>query len=184
MSRSAGAESAVSALRGGFRTIVQRYLGDLVYGANDGIVTTLAVVSGVTGAALSTRVILILGFANLFADGFSMGASKYLSARSTARAENRPGPAEAAQHGGATFGAFVIAGSIPLIAYLLPWLGDDRFAWAVALALLALFVIGAGRALVTDRSWPRAGLEMLAIGALAGLAAYGVGAFLSSLTAE
>jgi VIT family len=44
------------------------YFPDLVYGANDGIITTFAVVSGVVGADLSERVILILGFANLLAD--------------------------------------------------------------------------------------------------------------------
>jgi len=64
-------------------------LPDLVYGANDGIITTFAVVSGVVGADLSRTIILILGFANLFADGISMGASNYLARRSTAEAEER-----------------------------------------------------------------------------------------------
>ena len=45
--------------------LYRRYLADLVFGANDGIITTLAVISGVVGVSLSTRVILILGFANL-----------------------------------------------------------------------------------------------------------------------
>lgn len=40
-----------------------------MFGANDGIITTFAVVSGVVGASLSNRIILILGFANLVADG-------------------------------------------------------------------------------------------------------------------
>ena len=47
------------------RTLAGRYLPDLVYGANDGVITTFAVVCGVVGAALSNQVILILGFANL-----------------------------------------------------------------------------------------------------------------------
>ena len=64
------------------RATIGKYLPDLVFGANDGIVTTLAVVSGVVGASLSSTVILILGFANLLADGFSMGASNVLSRRS------------------------------------------------------------------------------------------------------
>jgi len=59
-----------------------RYIGDLVYGANDGIVTTFAVVSGAAGASLSPFVIIILGFANLLADGFSMASSSFLSRRS------------------------------------------------------------------------------------------------------
>ncbi len=59
-----------------------KYLGDMVYGAIDGVVTTFAVVSGVVGASLSTGVLLILGFANLLADGLSMGVGGYLSAKS------------------------------------------------------------------------------------------------------
>lgn len=53
------------------------YLRDWVYGGIDGAVTTFAVVAGVVGAELSTRVILILGLANIVADGFSMAASNY-----------------------------------------------------------------------------------------------------------
>ena len=44
-----------------------------VYGANDGIITTFAVVSAVAGAGLDPKIIIILGLANLIADGFSMG---------------------------------------------------------------------------------------------------------------
>jgi VIT1/CCC1 family predicted Fe2+/Mn2+ transporter len=55
------------------------YLRDWVYGGIDGAVTTFAVVSGVTGADLTVRVILILGVANLLADGFSMAAGNYLA---------------------------------------------------------------------------------------------------------
>jgi vacuolar iron transporter family protein len=53
------------------------YLRDWVYGGIDGAVTTFAVVAGVVGAELSNRVVLILGAANLVADGFSMAASNY-----------------------------------------------------------------------------------------------------------
>jgi len=59
-----------------------KYLGSAVYGALDGTVTTFAVVSGVVGADLNLHIILILGFANLVADGFSMAASNYLSIKS------------------------------------------------------------------------------------------------------
>ena len=58
------------------------YLRDWIYGGIDGAVTTLAVVTGVAGAQLSNWIILALGFANLFADGFSMAASNYLGTKS------------------------------------------------------------------------------------------------------
>jgi vacuolar iron transporter family protein len=52
---------------------------DFVYGGTDGVITTFAIVAGAFGASLSVSVILILGFANLFADGFSMSIGNYLS---------------------------------------------------------------------------------------------------------
>jgi VIT1/CCC1 family predicted Fe2+/Mn2+ transporter len=154
---------------------VQKYLSDLIYGANDGIVTTLAIVSGVVGAALSARVILILGFANLIADGFSMGASNYLSKRTGETAADYASRAKATRYGAATFLGFVTAGLVPLLAYLIPGIGVDRFVIAVVLALVTLFVVGASRAFFSEETWLRGGLEMLLIGALAGAVAYGIG---------
>jgi VIT1/CCC1 family predicted Fe2+/Mn2+ transporter len=57
------------------------YLRDFIYGAIDGAVTTFAVVAGVEGADLSASVVLILGGANLIADGFSMAVSNFLGLR-------------------------------------------------------------------------------------------------------
>lgn len=55
----------------------QSYLRDWIYGGIDGSITTFAIVAGVVGGDLSSRVVVILGLANLFADGFSMAASNY-----------------------------------------------------------------------------------------------------------
>ncbi|MDP4711761.1 MAG: VIT1/CCC1 transporter family protein [Saprospiraceae bacterium] len=57
----------------------QEYLGEFVYGGIDGSVTTFAVVAGAVGAGLDSSVIIILGFANLLADGFSMSVGAYLA---------------------------------------------------------------------------------------------------------
>lgn len=164
----------------GLHALISRYLADLIYGANDGIVTTLAIVSGVKGANLSAQVILVLGFANLIADGFSMGASNYLSKRSEAKPEDRLGHLEATQRGWATFLGFVVAGIAPLLGYLLPDFGMDRFVLAVILALFTLFVVGASRALFSEVNWFRAGMEMFLVGTLAGAVAYGIGMLGSS----
>ncbi len=60
----------------------QNYLGEFVYGGIDGSITTFAVVSGAAGAHLDSAIVIILGFANLIADGFSMSVGSYLSAKS------------------------------------------------------------------------------------------------------
>jgi VIT1/CCC1 family predicted Fe2+/Mn2+ transporter len=59
-----------------------KYIKSVVYGGLDGIVTTFAVVAGVNGASLSAGVVLILGFANLVADGLSMAIGDFLSTKS------------------------------------------------------------------------------------------------------
>ncbi|MEY2703987.1 MAG: hypothetical protein RL407_49 [Bacteroidota bacterium] len=61
---------------------LQTYLREFVYGGIDGAVTTFAVVAGGYGANLDAGILIILGFANLLADGFSMSVGAYLSAKS------------------------------------------------------------------------------------------------------
>lgn len=65
-----------------FFSRIEKYLGEFVYGGMDGAVTTFAVVAGAVGAGLETSVIIILGFANLFADGLAMSIGAYLSNQS------------------------------------------------------------------------------------------------------
>lgn len=96
----------------GLYETTQHYVGDLVYGANDGILTTFAVVAGVTGGALSATTVIVVGIANLVADGLSMGVGNYLGIRARESALERQGrpqeEAQPARHGLATFLAFVV----------------------------------------------------------------------------
>ncbi|MBO6513893.1 MAG: VIT1/CCC1 transporter family protein [Phycisphaerales bacterium] len=57
------------------------YIKDFIYGAIDGAVTTFAIVAASAGAGLSSGIIIVLGLANLLADGFSMAASNYLGTK-------------------------------------------------------------------------------------------------------
>ena len=66
-----------------------RYLRDAVYGAIDGAVTTFAVVAGVAGAGLSDGIVIVLGLANLLADGFSMAVGNFLGTRAEAQQRAR-----------------------------------------------------------------------------------------------
>lgn len=222
-------------------------IGPIVYGGLDGIVTTFAVVSGVAGADLGSGVILILGLANLFADGVSMAVGSYLSSKSeheyylrerrterweieqfpeaeraeliglyrergypdadahglteiqTRRPESWINAMMAEEHGLldvevnplhrglATFGAFVVAGSVPLLAFLFgllfPFVADIAFPLSAILSALALFGLGAAKVFVTERQLVRSGLEMLLVGGLAAGVAYLVGFFLQGLGA-
>lgn len=165
--------------------IARHYIRDIVYGANDGVITTFAVVAGVTGGALSTKAVLIVGVANLLADGLSMGVGNYLSIRSheSARAAQDLPEEEAAplRHGIATFIAFATAGALPLLPYAFGAPAEVRFALSIVVTFAALFVMGALRSLVTVDRWTTAGLEMLLLGLLVAGAAYGSGALVAWL---
>lgn len=167
----------------GVPATARHYIRDLVYGANDGIITTFAVVSGATGGSLSAAAVLIIGAANLAADGMSMGVGNLLAIRAHERVRAVEGlPEEEAypwKHGIATLLAFVGAGAIPL----LPFLFADpsrRPLWSTVLTFLALFFVGAARATLTAERWWRAGLETLSLGAVVAAAAYGASALVAA----
>jgi VIT1/CCC1 family predicted Fe2+/Mn2+ transporter len=217
----------------------------MVYGGLDGIITTFAVVSGVAGAQLGTPVILILGLANLLADGFSMATGAYLSSKSEQEYYQKEWQREAWEiehfpegertelyeiyrqrgfseeeseqlveiqsreperwikammvdelgmlkdernplaNGLATFIAFLIAGVVPLLVYLLglflPIPPASAFPISLILSAMALFGLGAAKVLVTRLNPLRSGFEMLVVGGLAAGVAYAVGALLKGL---
>lgn len=165
--------------------VAQHYVRDVVYGANDGVITTFAVVAGVTGGTLAPVTVLVLGVANLLADGLSMGVGNYLGIRSDERVrEAQQLPEQEAfpiRHGLATFVAFAAAGAVPLLPYVFSGVATNLFAMSTGLSLAVLFVVGAARARVGTGSWWANGLEMLVLGVIVGGVAYYAGALVSGL---
>jgi VIT1/CCC1 family predicted Fe2+/Mn2+ transporter len=167
-----------------FRSNLAYYIGDIVYGANDGIITTFAVVAAAAGAGVSSTIIIILGIANLVADGFSMGASAYLSmsseqevASDTSEAHDRSPLVD----GIVTFISFVVAGSLPLVPFFVPSAAENAFFVSSIATGTTFFVVGAARSLVIKKNAVIAGLEMLLVGGVASLIAYGLGSFVETL---
>ncbi|MBP9669351.1 MAG: VIT1/CCC1 transporter family protein [Candidatus Pacebacteria bacterium] len=159
----------------------RQYIGELVYGANDGIITTFAVVAGAAGAGLSSSIIIMLGVANLLADGFSMGASSFLAKRSEQSREGEEGTAAPLQGALVTFGAFIVAGALPLLPFIVLSGSDAVFAISAVGAGIAFFLVGSARALVIPKHPLIAGMEMLLIGAIAAGISYGIGSFVEQL---
>ncbi len=221
---------------------IGEYLRDAVYAANDGAITTFAVVAGVAGASLEPLVILILGFANLFADGISMASGNYLGTKSEKdlyskeRSRNQRlleedkeaykkrvakflsdkgygeqdvgGLAELITHNkkfaldfimheemglveqgsarpikGAfvTLVAFMIAGLVPLVPYIFFAGAGNTFLYASIFTGIALFSVGAARSIYMESSWFKAGFEMLFVGGIAAIVAYGIGFAVSNV---
>lgn len=179
---------------------IEAYLGEFVYGAIDGTVTTFAVVAGAAGAGLGSAVIVILGFANLIADGFSMGASSYLSAKSKRDLKIKKHTEAGKEHdhhdhahgetplrdGLITFASFIVVGFIPFMLYVadaifnLDIQGGKLFLWSSILTGLTFIGIGLLKAHVTNTKPWRAASETFLLGAIAAVLAYALGDLLAN----
>lgn len=168
------------------------YLSEFVYGAIDGAVTTFAVVAGATGASFDTKVLLVLGFANLIADGFSMSVGSYLSTKSeqelmVKRGEsikNEPSPVI---NGVTTYVSFITVGLVPLLAYTVDAIfglnSSNLFAVAIGLTATAFITIGYLKSRVSKAPVVRSVTETLMLGALAAGFAYVLGDLLERVIA-
>lgn len=166
---------------------IENNLREFVYGGMDGAVTTFAVVTGAAGANLGSKTILILGFANVFADGFSMAIGSYLSEKSDQDLSDSRGHTKKEDHESpvsasvATFVSFLLVGFIPLLVYTLDYIfkwnleNNDALIWSVLLTLVAFAGIGYLRGLITKIDKSRAIVESLGLGLAAAVISYGVG---------
>ncbi len=171
---------------------LRTYLREIVYGGNDGIVTTFAVVAGFAGAqidpastSLPIITVLLFGLANLFADGLSMGMGSFLSLRAQQDVERSNRSRRRADIlnenpilvGLVTFISFLCFGSIPLLPYMLPGENTALFPLSVVATFVALLLLGFFRAMITRLNAIRGILETLLVGGISALAAYIVGTF-------
>lgn len=218
------------------------YIKSIVYGGIDGIVTTFAVVTGSAGAGLSAGVIIILGFANLIADGISMAVGDYLSTKSESefttqqkekhkqKLEENPEQekkqtislflnkgfskqdseklAQTFSHNPkawldfklkeelemneedsspinnafTTFFSFLFFGFMPLLIYVISLVAfiEDTTKLIISIILTGstMFLLGALKSIFSTKHWMRSGFEILLLGGIAAVAAYGVGVLL------
>lgn len=222
----------------------QTYLKEIVYGGNDGIVTTFAVVAGFAGAqatsmgAIPVLVVLLFGLANLFADAASMALGNFISLRaekdvykaeqakelheirhnphmekeetiaileqkgfSTHQAQqltdiymtnekywlsfmmnhelemSNPTAENPYFTALATFFAFILFGSIPLLPYILLRGLPNTFSYSVLATITALILLGILRWRIIKDRFLRSVLEILLVGGTAAIIAYFVGTF-------
>ncbi len=172
---------------------IENNLREFVYGGMDGAVTTFAVVTGAAGANLGVNVILILGYANVLADGFSMAVGSYLSEKSDQDLSVSKGNSEKDDHESplaaslATFLSFILVGFIPLSFYTIDYIFSldlstgTLLACSIALTLLAFVGIGYLRGVITKISRARAVLESFGLGLAAAVISYGAGNLLERL---
>src|SRR3990172_6486574 len=154
------------------------YLSDAVFAASDGVVNTFAIVAGSAGASLDVGIVLILGFANLFADGFSMAAGNYLGVKSEIEFEKIKGKVgndegSPFKRGLTSFVAFNTAGIVPLLPFLLKI--ESPYVASTVFVGLALFAVGILRSIYTKKNPIKSGIEIFTVGGFAAFVAFAIG---------
>lgn len=161
------------------------YLSDAIFSASDGIVTTFAVVAGSAGATLNPNIVIVLGFANLFADGFSMAVGRYFGVKSEIEYETVKGKdarsyeGSPINHAVISFLSFDLAGIVPLLPFIFNF--DSPFVSSSILVGIAFFVVGLSKSIFRKKLALRSGIEMLVIGGFAAMLAFGVGFLINKI---
>ena len=177
-------------------------LSEFVYGSTDGIITTFSIIAGSIGGDLSEYVILILGLSNVLSDGYSMGVSRYLSAKT----EIEQGillNKDALKSAIATFLSFVIIGLLPLIPFINGLFKNtsaikeknskeenseetiertNKNKQSLVIALIVFFMIGVIKGYyLENKNILSMGLESLVIGGSAAYISYSIGKYINGL---
>ena len=147
-------------------TSLNAILRPMVFGANDGLVSNLALVMGVAGARPDPSVIVLAGVAGLIAG--EVREEVGLDARSIGS------PVHAAL---GSFVAFVAGAFVPLLPYLLTS-GSVAFTASLALSLMALALLGVGISVLTRRSALFSAVRQVALGGIAAAVTFAVGRFI------
>lgn len=175
------------------RKFGKNYLSDFVYGGIDGSITTFAVVAGALGASIESIIVIILGCANLVADGFSMAVANYLAVKSerdliknkkvpTSINFGFKHPLKAAL---VTYFSFIALGLIPLIPFIISAGFDNSlkqsFVFSAVFTGIALFSVGAIKGFIIKKHWFLAAIETLVIGGIAASLAFAVGHWIEGI---
>lgn len=151
------------------------YLPQIIFWGIDGLVTTFAVVAGATGGWLAAKTVIIMGIANVLADGVSMSIGAYLSTR-----EEHKKNLSASLVWFHTFVAFVFFGFLPLLPYILH-AHKDIFLLSCVITGASFIFIWYLKGVMNNKSIPRAIIQVVILGGIAASVAYYAGVFLWAL---
>jgi len=222
-----------------------RFIREVMFGMNDGLVSTIGFVAGATGALMQTRLVLLAGVASVVAGALSMGIGAYLAskaqrdffesekARERREIEEVPeierneireiftklgfqkdevemivrrvtsdkdlwvrfmmreelGILEESFDNPVTVGllmagAFVVGAVAPLLPYMMMENVLMALKVAVAVSLVALFIIGVGKTGLTQQPWLRSGAEVMLLGSLAAGVGFVIGKIVATIWPE
>jgi len=151
------------------------YLRNFIFGAEDSLVSTVGLLSGVSFAGLANGEIILSGIILILVESISMGAGVYLSEDS---ANELPQPGEhdnTLADAAIMFISYLLIGLIPLLPYIFSVDPKIGFYWSVGFSLLSLFCLGLFKGYVIGRHLIYSALKIFAVGTLVVIIAVAVG---------
>lgn len=158
------------------------FLRNFIFGVEDGVVSTVGLLSGIAFAGVPKTTILLTGIVLIFVEAFSMGIGSLLAEHSTEEfVEHRELPLKSSTSAALImFFSYLVSGFIPLLPYFI--LPPGTALWvSIAISLVALFLLGSLSAEALKRKLWRHGLEMLILGGVAIIVGVLVGQVVHSL---
>lgn len=172
------------------------WVREIVFGLNDGIVSTFALLAGITGAVISWEALIIAALVEIVTGALSMSLGTFISTKSQiefyqgnldgkkhikkeikALKDGFENPEIAAVQIGI---AFLIGGLVPLWPYFI-WVEQYALWVSLVCTLAFLFIVGVLKSKFTHKLWWHSGLEMVIIALLAGFISYYLGVFVGHL---
>jgi vacuolar iron transporter family protein len=144
------------------------YIRNFIFGAEDSLVSTVALLTGVASAGMGQREVVISGVVLIFVEAFSMSVGSFLSERTTEESS----PDYKQQDSNSFFAAIIMfvsylfCGLIPLSPYFIFSI-NQAFWWSILASLIALFVLGLVSAKILRTNILKSSLRMMVIGGLA-----------------
>lgn len=166
------------------RGITGRFIREIVFGFEDGLISSLGIAAGLAGAALGNFIVIIGIIVQAFTGAVSMSAGTYLSTKSEMQylvsgkrhkdmGHHIKNPLDAAFF---MFVSYIIGSLVPIIPFVLSVFNQPLIP-ALIISIIGLFVFGSMRTIITGGGWIKNGIEMVAVGMLA----FGIGYFVGSL---
>lgn len=144
------------------------YLRNFIFGAEDGLVSTVGLISGIAIADLPRSSIILTGVTLIFVEAFSMAVGSLLSEHSVEEYENHTEVSLLYPAKGSLIMFFVyfVFGFLPILPYV--FVSKESAFWiSIIISLTALFILGAVSSKFFGTKIIRHGFEMLLIGGAA-----------------
>jgi len=163
-----------------------KFIGQIVFGFEDGVISSLGIAAGLAGASLSNFIIIIGIIVQAFTGAVSMSAGTYLSTKSemqylTSGKRHRDikhhikNPLDAAFF---MFISYILGSMVPIVPYVINAFGQPLIP-ALIISIIGLFIFGSLRTIITGGSWIKNGIEMTVIGMIAFVVGYFIGSLFS-----